>query len=154
MNWPDLDDVQAVSPALAAYNHAALAEVWHRPQMSVRDRSLITVAALIARMQTLALPFHFGWALDHGVAPAELSEIITHLAFYSGWPHAEAAITAAKELFRRRGIAQEHLPPAKPLLLPLNEVAAQRRAAQVASNFGAVTPGLVENTTEVLFRDL
>jgi 4-carboxymuconolactone decarboxylase len=65
-----------------------LGEVWKRPGLSLRDRSVVTVAALIGRNQTIALSEHLKLALDHGVKPAEISEIITHLAFYSGWANA------------------------------------------------------------------
>jgi 4-carboxymuconolactone decarboxylase len=59
------------------------------------------VAALIARIQTIEMPFHFALALDHGVKPGELSEIITHLAFYSGWTNAMSAVAVAKDLFHQ-----------------------------------------------------
>lgn len=79
-------DVQSVSPALAKYTQGVLFnDLWKRPGLSPRDRSVITVAALIARNQPVEMPYHFNLALDNGVKPAELSEIITHLAFYSGW---------------------------------------------------------------------
>lgn len=100
------------------------------------------------------MPFYFALALDNGVKPAELSEIITHLAFYSGWANAMAAVSVAKDLFRERGIKQDELPKTKEQLLPLNEEAEQKRASNVAANFVAITPGLVQKTTELLFRDL
>jgi len=76
------DDVRAVSPALEHYTKEPLLDgLWNRPEMSPRDRSIVTVAALIARIQTIEMPFHFAVALDNGVKPVELSEIITHLAF-------------------------------------------------------------------------
>src|SRR5579863_7732481 len=79
------DDVRAVSPALEYYTKATLLDgLWKRPELSPRDRSVVTVAALIARIQSMEFRFHFGLALDNGVQPAELSEIITHLAFYAG----------------------------------------------------------------------
>jgi 4-carboxymuconolactone decarboxylase len=70
------------------------------------------VAALVARIQTIELPFHFSLALDNGVKPAELSEIITHLAFYAGWANAMSAIAVAKDIFHQRRIGVEQLPPA------------------------------------------
>ena len=86
-------DVQAVSPALAQYtDKSLLGEVWKRAGLSPRDRSIVTLAILIARGQTVELPFHLNLALDHGLRPAEISEIVTHLAFYSGWANATAAI--------------------------------------------------------------
>jgi 4-carboxymuconolactone decarboxylase len=149
------DDVRAVSPALEHYTKSALLEgVWTRPDLSPRDRSIVTVAALIARMQTIEMPFHFALALDNGVTPGELSEIITHLAFYSGWANAMSAVAVAKDIFRQRGIGVDQLPPVKPKLLPLNEEVEAQRATQVSLSFGHVSPGLVQNTTELLFRDL
>jgi 4-carboxymuconolactone decarboxylase len=88
------------------------------------------------------------------VKPAELSEIITHLAFYSGWASAMSAVAVAKDIFHQRGIGIDQLPPAKEKLLPLNEDAEAQRATQVGNNFGQVSPGLVQNTTDVLFREL
>ncbi len=149
------NDVRSVSPALEAYTKDALLNgLWSRPELSARDRSIVTVAALIARMQTIEMPFHFTLALDNGVKPAELSEIITHLAFYSGWANAMAAVSVAKDIFREKGVKQDQLPLGKEHLLPLDEEAEAKRATQVANNFGTVTPGLVQNTTDLLFRDL
>ena len=100
------------------------------------------------------MPFHFALALDNGVKASELSEIITHLAFYSGWANAMSAVAVAKDIFHQRGIGLDQLPPAKDKLLPLNEEAEAQRATQVNNNFGRVSLGLVENTTNLLFRDL
>jgi 4-carboxymuconolactone decarboxylase len=149
------EDIRAVSPALARYTQDRLVgEVWKRPGLSARDRSIVTVSALIARNQTIELPFHFERALDNDVKPAELSEIITHLAFYAGWPNALSAVAVAKDVFARRGIKAEQLPPASGELLPLDEAAEAKRAASVGANFGGVAPGVVEYTTDLLFRDL
>src|ERR1700731_559397 len=94
------DDVRAVSPALEHYTKGPLLDgLWKRPEMSPRDRSVVTVAALIARIQTIEMPFHFALALDNGVKPSELSETITHLAFYSGWANAMSAVAVAKHPF-------------------------------------------------------
>jgi 4-carboxymuconolactone decarboxylase len=91
------DDVRAVSPALEHYTKGALLDgLWKRPDLSPRDRSVITVSALIARIQTIEMPFHFALAVDNGVKASELSEIITHLAFYAGWANAMSAVAVAK----------------------------------------------------------
>ena len=149
------DDVRAVSPALEHYTKGPLLNgLWKRPEVSPRDRSIVTVAALIARIQTIEMPFHFALALDNGVKPSELSEIITHLAFYSGWANAMSAIAVAKDIFHQRKIGIDQLPPATGKLIPLNEDAEAKRATQVSNNFGQVSPGLVQNTTDLLFRDL
>lgn len=148
-------DIASVSPALAAFVHERIqGEVWQRPLMSARDRSIATVAALIARSQTVDMPTQFATALDHGVKPAELSEIILHLSFYTGLGNALAAIPAAKQIFVARGVGVDALPPAAGARLQLNEAAEAARAAGVLQNFGAVAPGVVQYTTDVLFRDL
>ena len=76
-------------------------DVWERPELSKRDRSLITVAALVALNRPEQLRFHLGRAVENGVKEQELIEAITHLAFYAGWPCAMTAIMMAKELFSK-----------------------------------------------------
>ena len=75
-------------------------DIWERPGLSKRDRSLITVAALVALNRTEQLRFHLTRALENGVTQDEVIELITHLAFYSGWPTAMSAIQLAKELYQ------------------------------------------------------
>lgn len=149
------DDVKAVSPALEHYTKGLLLEgLWKRPELSPRDRSIVTLAALIARIQTIEMPFYFALALDNGVKACEVSEIITHLAFYSGWANAMSAVAEARDIFLQRGIGIDQLPPANDELMPLNEEAEAKRATQVNNNFGQISPGLIQNTTDLLFRDL
>jgi len=76
-------------------------DVWEREELSKRDRSLITVAALVAMNRPDQLRFHLGKAVENGVNQQELIEAITHLAFYAGWPSAITAIMVAKELFAK-----------------------------------------------------
>src|SRR5260370_35030756 len=93
-----------VVPGLGRYTEGAvLGDLWKRSDLSPRDRSIIMVSALIAGNQTIEMPYHFNLALDNGVKPSELSEIITHLAFYSGWANATAAVAVGKEAFTQRG---------------------------------------------------
>ncbi len=149
------EDVQSVAPALDRYTQTRLLdELWQRPNLSPRDRSLVTVAALIARNQPVELPYYLNRALDTGVKPSEVSEVLTHLAFYSGRGNALAAVPLVKEVFAQRAIGADQVAPAAPSLLPLNETAEAQRAARVGPQFGAVAPGLVQYTTDVLFRDL
>lgn len=144
-----------VAPALENYTQSLLlGDVWTRPHLSPRDRSIITVAVLIARNQPEELPYYLNRALDSGVKPAEISEIITHLAFYSGWPTAMAAVNATKSVFAKRKIGSDQLSSAKVPLLPLDKEADDRRAKSVEENFGKVAPGVVQYTTDALFRDL
>jgi 4-carboxymuconolactone decarboxylase len=148
-------DLRAVAPALERYTTDTLfSALWKRPGLAPRDRSIVTLAALIARNQTVELPFYLDLALDHGVRPAEISEIITHLAFYAGRGNAVSAVEVAKGVFARRGIGADQLPAASPKPLPLDEVAEAQREAFVKKLFGTVSPGLVQYTTDVLFRDL
>lgn len=76
-------------------------EVWEGPALSKRDRSLATVAALVALNRPDQLRFHLNFAVENGATKEELIEVITHLAFYSGWPNAMSAIAVAKELFSK-----------------------------------------------------
>ncbi|HKF58857.1 MAG TPA: carboxymuconolactone decarboxylase family protein [Blastocatellia bacterium] len=158
-------DIRIVSPALEQYTRGALmGDLWKRPDLSPRDRSIVTMAALIARNQATEMTHHFNLAVDNGVKPGEVSEIITHLAFYSGWPNAMSAVAVAKDVFTSRGIGPDQLPPASgellPVdllpfdLLPLDEQAEAQRAARVEQDAGAVAPGVVQYTSDLLFRDL
>jgi len=89
-----------IAPKLADLTDQVLFDdIWERPDLSKRDRSLITVAALVALSRTEQLRFHLPRAVENGVSQAELVELITHLAFYSGWPTAMSAMLLAKELF-------------------------------------------------------
>ena len=149
------DDVRKVAPALEAYTQERLyGDVWKRPGLTPRDRSLVTVAALIARDQTPALTYYLNQAIENGVTPREISETITHLAFYAGWANAFGAVGAARDVFAQRGIGADQLPAASVLLLPLDEAAEADRAKRVGEQFGTVAPGVVQYTTDVLFRDL
>jgi 4-carboxymuconolactone decarboxylase len=89
-----------IAPAFAEYTDKVLfGDLWRRPGLSPRDRSLITVASLVALYRTNELPFHIKRALDNGVTREELIELITHLAFYSGWPTANSALPIAQRVF-------------------------------------------------------
>ena len=91
-----------IAPKLAELTDRVLfGDVWERPQLSKRDRSLITCAALVALGKTEQMNFHFPRAIENGVTQEELVELITHLAFYAGWPNATSAGAKAKELLKR-----------------------------------------------------
>ena len=95
----------AVAPALADYTEKVLfGDVWERPGLSKRDRSLITVATLVALYRVNELPFHLKRALENGVTRDELVEAITHLAFYAGWPTAATAVGIAEKVFKEAGV--------------------------------------------------
>ena len=92
------------SPKLVQLTDEVLfGDVWERPQFSKRDRSLVTVAALIAGGNTEQLTGHLQRARVNGVTETELTEAIIHLAFYCGWPRAMSAVTVAKEVFKQPG---------------------------------------------------
>jgi 4-carboxymuconolactone decarboxylase len=147
--------VRAVAPALEKYKHDTLfGDLWKRSGLSPRDRSIATLSALITRNQTAEMSDYLNLALDNGVKPSEISEIITHLAFYAGWGNAMAATAVAKDVFAARKITTEELAPASANMLAINEAAEADRAKRVGDLFGAVFPGVVQYTTDVLFRDL
>jgi 4-carboxymuconolactone decarboxylase len=94
--------VRNVVPDLIGYSEKWLfGEVWERPQLSKRDRSLIVVATLIALGREKQLVGHLERALTNGLSKTELSEVITHLAFYAGWPAAMTAALVAKDVFEK-----------------------------------------------------
>jgi 4-carboxymuconolactone decarboxylase len=148
------NDVAIVSPALQRYTQTTLANLWRRPGLSARDRSLAMLAVLIARNEASELPSYLNRALDSGVKPSEVSEVITHLAFYSGWANGMAAVAAAKDVFRARGVGVGELPPAMGPLLPMDQASEERRATFVEQSVGPVAPGVVQYTSDPLFHDL
>jgi 4-carboxymuconolactone decarboxylase len=151
---PTPDHVRTVAPALEKYAQGPVSDLWKRPGLAPRDRSIVTLAALVARNQAIEMPRHLALAIDNGVEPREISEIVTHLAFYAGWPNAMAAVAAAKDVFAERGIGPDRLPAATPSPLPIDQAWETNRERRVGEQFGAVFPGMVQATTDVLFRDL
>ena len=96
------DALRAFAPKLIDLTDNVLfGDVWERPGLSKRDRSLITCAALVAMNRTEQLRGHVARAIDNGVTQAELVELITHLAFYSGWPTAMSAANVAKDVLEK-----------------------------------------------------
>ena len=94
------EKLRAFSPKLIELTEGVLfGDVWERPGLKKRDRSMITVATLVALNRTEQLRGHLQRALHNGVSEDELKELITHLAFYSGWPTAMSAMNIAKEVF-------------------------------------------------------
>lgn len=148
-------EIQSVSPALGRYaQEDVVGSLWQRPQLSRRDRSLVTVAILVARGQATDLPHYVNVALDSGVTPRELSEAITHLAFYAGWPNAMMAVSVTRDIFAQRRIGPDQLPAASPNLLPQNAQAEASRLASVQQLLGTASPGLDQFTTDPLFKDV
>ena len=77
-------------------------DLWLRPDLAPRDRSLVTVSALIASGQVTQIPYHLNRAMDNGLTQAQAAESITHLAFYTGWPNVFSALPVAKDVFEKR----------------------------------------------------
>ncbi len=99
--WSDL------APRLTEITDQVLFDdVWRRPGLSPRDRSLITVASLVALYRSNELPFHLRKALENGVTREEIIEMVTHLAFYSGWPTAATALAIVRQVFADEASAQ------------------------------------------------
>lgn len=97
---PAREEVRGVVPKLIDLSEKILyGDVWERPGLSKRDRSLITVATLVALYRTDQLRGHIRRALDNGVTKEEIGEVITHMAFYGGWPTAANAVQVAKQVF-------------------------------------------------------
>ena len=97
------DKVRTVAPKLVQLSEQVLyGDVWERPGLSKRDRSLITVAAMLVLNRNESLRSHLGRALSNGVTKEEIGELITHLAFYAGWPAATAAGAVATEVIEQR----------------------------------------------------
>ena len=98
---PPPSELKSVAPKLAELTEDVLfGDVWERPELSKRDRSLITCAVLTALYRPQQLRGHFMRALNNGVTKSELSEMITHVAFYGGWPSSVSAATVAADVFK------------------------------------------------------
>lgn len=148
------DAVAQVAPQLARYTEQNLFErLWgDEDSLSSRDRSLLTVSALVATGRMEQLDQHVGTALDNGVTPEDLSELVTHLAFYAGWPVALPAIDWIAAVLADRGITAKVT--LDPDLLPYDDEAETARLASVDATARPVSPGLADATDEVLFADL
>jgi 4-carboxymuconolactone decarboxylase len=97
---PAQQKIGAFAPKLAELTDDVLyGDVWERPGLSKRDRSLITVATLVALYRHDQLPSHLRRAVAHGLTPEEIAEAITHIAFYAGWPTAMTAVAIARKQF-------------------------------------------------------
>jgi len=145
-------NMQAITPALADYTDNVLfGDVWLRPELASRDRSLVTVSALIAMGKTAQLTGHLNRALSNGVRPTEIAGAITHLAFYTGWPNAVSALNVVEEVFAARKIdvaALQQPQPARPgAAVPAKSGASDQDIASVA-------PKLSQLTNEVVLEDL
>ena len=99
--------VKPVAPKLVEiFDSVVYGDVWERPELSKRDRSMITIAALIAMRQTDQMRSHMEKAIDNGVSATEIGEVITHLAFYAGFPASLSAALVARPLLQELGLIE------------------------------------------------
>lgn len=149
--------IGAVAPVLVNYTENNLVdELWHRPDLSTRDRAIVTVAALVSKNSSLGYPYYFNKALESGLKPAEFSELLTHLAFYAGWPSAFGAISVLKGIFDERGVTVDDLPSVNPPLLPLESAIPDEsiRLAFIADTVAPVSAALQHFTDDLLYHEV
>lgn len=140
------DDMRWVAPALAGYTDEILfGDVWKQTDLSLRDRSLVTVSALIAGGNVAQLTGHLNRALDNGVKPAEIGGLITHLAFYAGWPKAVSALGVTRQVMEARGVTAAGMQAPAPAAQSADLLRISRRgAAPVTAGPAARFTGAVQ----------
>jgi 4-carboxymuconolactone decarboxylase len=144
---------QRIAPGLATLTDDVLfGDVWRRPELSPRDRSLVTVSVLIATGKPAQLAGHLGRALSNGVQPSEASGLLAHLAIYCGWPSAVSALEVYEQVYTARKVDTTALRTVTPRLPAPGSDAA--RAKAVNDELGAVAPKFVQLTNDVVFDDL
>lgn len=145
--------VYEVAPGLGLYTDNILfGEVWEHKELAPRDRSLATLSALVSTGKAAQLPGHLNRALDNGVKPEEIGELITHLAFYSGWPNAISAVFEAKKIFDERGIGP--VANSEAARIELEAAAEAARKESIDGTVEPTAPALAGLTNRVLFGDL
>ncbi|WP_421869895.1 (R)-mandelonitrile lyase [Pararhizobium sp.] len=145
--------VYDVAPGLGHFTDDVLfGEVWERTELEPRDRSLVTVSVIVSTGKTAQIAGHVGRALDNGVTPEEIGELITHLAFYSGWPNAISAVAETKKVFDERNIGAIASSGAD--RLELQAVPGAARSASVNATVAPTAAALADLTNRVLFGDL
>jgi 4-carboxymuconolactone decarboxylase len=142
-----------IAPGLATLTDDVLfGDVWRRPELSPRDRSLVTISVLIATGKPAQLAGHLGRALDNGVQPREASGILAHLAIYSGWPNAVSALDVYDQVYTARKVDPTTLRDTAPRLAASASDAS--RAQAMTEQLGAIAPKFVQLTNDVVFDDL
>jgi 4-carboxymuconolactone decarboxylase len=144
---------QRIAPGLATLTDDVLyGDVWTRPELSPRDRSLVTISVLIATGRTAQLTGHLGRALTNGVTPSEASGVLAHLAIYCGWPSAVSALEVYEQVFKARQVDTSSLGAVSARLpAPASEA---ERAGATRAELEAVAPKFVQLTNDVVFDDL
>ncbi|MBN9670551.1 carboxymuconolactone decarboxylase family protein [Roseibium aggregatum] len=145
--------VYDVAPGLGGFTDDVLfGEVWRRTELAPRDRSLVTVSTLVSTGKIPQVGSHVRLALDNGVEPGEIGELITQLAFYSGWPNAVSAVAEVKKVFEERGIGP--VSASDEARIELEAAAEATRTETVNTLVAPTAPALAELTNRVLFGDL
>lgn len=145
--------VYGVAPGLGHFTDDVLfGDVWERTDLSSRDRSLVTVAALVAMGRIAQIGGHVGRGLDNGLEPEVIGELITQLAFYTGWPNAISAVGEVSRIYAERGIATVAMSEAA--RIALEAAAEEARTNTVNATVAPTAPGLADLTNRVLFGDL
>jgi 4-carboxymuconolactone decarboxylase len=144
---------QKIAPGLATLTDDVLfGDVWRRPELSPRDRSLVTISVLIATGKPAPLAGHLGRAFDNGVLPSEASGLLAHLAIYCGWPSAVLALDVYDQVYTARKVDTAALLAVGPRLpAPAGEAS---RARAVSDGLAGVAPKFVQLTNDVVFDDL
>jgi 4-carboxymuconolactone decarboxylase len=144
---------QKVAPGMAALTDEVLfGDVWRRPELSPRDRSLVTVSILIATGKAAVLAGHLGRALDNGLQPGEASGVLAHLAIYTGWPSAVSALDVYDQVYAARKVDTAALRAMGPRLpAPATDAA---RARTLNEELGGIAPKFVQLTNDVVFDDV
>ena len=152
---PAARQARETAPQLFAYTQDVLfGDLWKRKELAPRDRSLVTLSSLVANGQSTQMTSHINLALDNGVKPSEIIGLITHLAFYTGWPNAMSAVGVARDVFTKRGIDPGQDAATTDRVLPIDAATEAQRAATVKSNVAPIAPDLARYTDDVLFADL
>jgi 4-carboxymuconolactone decarboxylase len=144
---------QRIAPGLATLTDDVLfGDVWRRPELSPRDRSLVTISVLVATGKPAQLAGHLGRALDNGVRPSEASGVLAHLAMYCGWPSAVSALDIYDQVYTGRKVDTAALRAVGPRLpAPASDPA---RAKALNDELGTVAPKFVQLSNDVIFDDL
>lgn len=147
-------NMQAIAPALAGYTDRVLfGDMWLRPELTQRDRSIVTLSVLIATGKTAQMAGHLGRGLDNGIKPSEVAGMVTHLAFYTGWPNAVSTLNEVEKLFAARHVDLKSLAAIPPATAPLPS-SDPSRAATVEKTLAPIAPKHAQLTNDVVFADL
>ena len=147
-------NMQAIAPALAGYTDRVLfGDVWVRPELAPRDRSIVTLSVLIATGKTAQMTSHLGRGLDNGIKPSEMAGMVTQLAFYTRWPNAVSALNEVEKVFAARHVDLKPLAAVPPTTAPLPG-SDPARAATVDRTLAPIAPKLAQLTNDVVFADV